>query len=47
LHKINYKGLNVGLLCAPDAMGVRLCYTLPVHKLSNARMSMVNKLLRS
>ena len=47
LHKINYKGLNVGLLCTPDAMGVRLCYTLPVHKLSNARMSMVNKLLGS
>jgi hypothetical protein len=33
LHKFNYKGITLGMLCTPDAMGLSLSWTLPVHKL--------------
>jgi membrane-associated phospholipid phosphatase len=33
LHKFNYKGISLGMLSTPDAMGLSLCWTLPVHKL--------------
>ena len=32
LHKFNYKGITLGMLCTPDAMGLSLCWTLPVHR---------------
>jgi membrane-associated phospholipid phosphatase len=32
LHKFSYKGITLGLLCAPDAMGLSLCWTPPAHK---------------
>ena len=34
LHKFNYKGVTLGMLCTPDAMGLSLCWKVPVHKFS-------------
>jgi membrane-associated phospholipid phosphatase len=31
LHKFNYKGITLGMLCTPDAMGLSLCWTPPDH----------------
>jgi hypothetical protein len=37
LHKVNYKGVTVGMFCSPEAMGLNLRYTWPVHKMSGIK----------
>jgi membrane-associated phospholipid phosphatase len=32
LHKFNYKGITLGMMCTPDAMGLSICWTPPDHK---------------
>jgi hypothetical protein len=34
IHKFNKKGITLGMFCTPDAMGLSLCWKLPVHGLS-------------
>jgi PAP2 superfamily len=39
LHKIHYKGISVGMQCSPEAVGLSLCWKIPVHKYSNLENS--------
>jgi PAP2 superfamily len=39
LHKVNYKGITLGMQCTPEAMGLSLCWKVPVHKYSWLRDS--------
>lgn len=32
LHKFNYKGITLGMMCSPDVMGLSICWTPPEHK---------------
>ena len=32
IHKANYKGISFNLFSSPDANGVNICYSLPIHK---------------
>ncbi|HTR29739.1 MAG TPA: phosphatase PAP2 family protein [Puia sp.] len=31
LHKFNYKGITLGMSCAPETLGLSICWTPPVH----------------
>jgi hypothetical protein len=43
VHKFQKKGITLGMFCTPDAMGLNLCWKLPVSKLGNAVAFSENK----
>jgi hypothetical protein len=45
IHKFNYKGITLGMLCTPQAMGLSMCWKIPVHKFSGTEKSSLANLL--
>ena len=45
IHKFNYKGISLGMLCTPQSMGLSLCWKIPVHKFSGTDKSNLANLM--